>query len=312
MRPQAFNTPLRAVWKVANNLTETFWWPSKTTDFTNKKKTVLLFSPGNPGLASWYIPFLDKIHNNSFPTLEIVAVSHLGHSVGPHNENEPKRIYGLQEQIDHKIACFDQLKKENEHINTQYILMGHSVGSYLCSEVLKHRQHDNEIIQLIALFPALREIALTPNGVNITKLVNRVPHSLISGVAGLTQFISDPIREFITKIITGQKGHCLKITSHDLLNKSVIDNVLFMAQQEMEQIKELDHDFYQTHVDRFIMYYSKVDEWAPLDHYEFMSEKFPKATIYLCAEDIPHAFILEDKHADYMADKVIGWILPLE
>lgn len=48
-----------------------------------------------------------------------------------------------------------------------------------------------------------------------------------------------------------------------------------MAQQEMEQIKELDHDFYQTHVDKFIMYYSRVDEWAPLDHYEFMTEKFP-------------------------------------
>ncbi|CAO3651359.1 unnamed protein product [Cunninghamella echinulata] len=286
MRPQAFNTPLKAVWNTANHLTETFWWPAKTI---NKKKTVILFVPGNPGLA----------------------ISHLGHSHGTHSEKEPQRVYSLQEQIDHKVACFDQLKKENQDIDTQYILMGHSLGAYICSEVLKRRQQDN-IIQSIALFPALREIALTPNGVHISKLVTKVPHSLISGVAGLTTFISAPIREFLTRIITGQQGHCLKVTSHDLLNRSVINNVLFMARQEMEQIKELDHDFYQTHVDKFIMYYSRVDEWAPLDHYEYMTEKFPNANIHLCTENIPHAFILEPKHADYMAKKVVEWLSPSE
>lgn len=70
MRPQAFNTPLKAVWNTANHLTETFWWPAKTI---SKKKTVILFVPGNPGLASWYIPFLEAIHRDSFPTLEIVS-----------------------------------------------------------------------------------------------------------------------------------------------------------------------------------------------------------------------------------------------
>lgn len=54
-------------------------------------------------------------------------VSHLGHSLGTHAEKEPQRIYGLQEQIDHKVACFDQLKKENQGTDTQYILMGHSL-----------------------------------------------------------------------------------------------------------------------------------------------------------------------------------------
>jgi alpha/beta superfamily hydrolase len=75
-------------------------------------------------------------------------------------------LYGLQEQIDHKIACLDLLRSENPS-DTQYILMGHSMGSYVCAEVLKQRQQHN-IIRLIALFPTLREIALTPNGVTLS------------------------------------------------------------------------------------------------------------------------------------------------
>lgn len=59
------------------------------------------------------------------------------------------------------------------------------------------------------------------------------------------------------------------------MHASVVKNVLHMARQEMELIKELDDDFYATHVEKFIMYYSRNDQWAPLDHYEFMTEKFP-------------------------------------
>jgi len=45
--------------------------------------------------------------------------------------------------------------------------MGHSIGSYIAAAVLKKRQNHG-IAKVIALFPTLREIAITPNGVNIT------------------------------------------------------------------------------------------------------------------------------------------------
>lgn len=49
-----------------------------------------------------------------------------------------------------------------------------------------------------------------------------------------------------------------------------------MARFEMEAVKELDHDFYTKHLDKFIMYYSANDKWAPKDHYDYMTEHFPK------------------------------------
>lgn len=54
------------------------------------------------------------------------------------------------------------------------------MGSYVCAEVLKQRQQHN-IIRLIALFPTLREIALTPNGVTLSVSAQ--------GVGGVTLLI---------------------------------------------------------------------------------------------------------------------------
>lgn len=74
-------------------------------------------------------------------------------------------MYTLEDQIQHKLDCIDTLIKENGPA-TNFILVGHSVGSYISAEVLKKRPHHG-ISRVIALFPTLREIAITPNGVNI-------------------------------------------------------------------------------------------------------------------------------------------------
>ncbi|KAI8074911.1 hypothetical protein BC940DRAFT_230494 [Gongronella butleri] len=268
MRAQTFSTPLRTVWNVASHPTESLWWPAKSTQ---QPKTVLFFVCGNPGLVEYYTSFLQAIHQAAKPTLEIV-----GATAG--------RLYGLQEQIDHKIACFDQLRSDNAD-DTEYILMGHSMGSYVCAELLKQRP-EHRITRLIALFPTLREIALTPNGVNISRLLSRVPTSVIAGAAGLTTWLPGPLRQGLTGLVTGQRNGALQVTAHGLLHGSVVQNALHLAKEEMESIGALDHDFYQVHIDKFILYYSRNDQWAPKDHHDYMAEAFPngkkqKSTIFV-------------------------------
>jgi alpha-beta hydrolase superfamily lysophospholipase len=91
-------------------------------------------------------------------------VSHLGHS--SKTGNPTNRLFTLQEQIQHKIDCFDMVYKQCEP-ETKFVLVGHSVGSFICTEVLKARPNQN-IIRLIALFPTLQHIAKTPNGVALS------------------------------------------------------------------------------------------------------------------------------------------------
>lgn len=75
-------------------------------------------------------------------------------------------LYSLEDQIQHKIDCLDTLAEENGQ-GTRFILIGHSIGSYISAEVLKKRPEQG-IIRVIALFPTLRDIGVTPNGIYIT------------------------------------------------------------------------------------------------------------------------------------------------
>ncbi|KAI8576325.1 hypothetical protein K450DRAFT_257222 [Umbelopsis ramanniana AG] len=295
-------TPLKATWNVAGKLTDTSYWPA----FHDGKKVVVLLVPGNPGLVDYYTTFCEEIHDalsHSSLSLDIIAVSHLGHSSKPLNTT--KQLFTLQEQIQHKIECFDIIRKQYGP-ETKIVLIGHSVGSFICTEVLKARPNHN-IVRLIALFPTLQHIAKTPNGVALSPIFPVIPRTIVSWSASLLSWIHPTVRKTIVSYITKQPDPSLSVTSDQLLQRNVVNNALFMAGQEMASIKELDYDFYHAHVKKFIIYFSPKDSWAPQDHYDDMKSRFPNANITLCEENLPHAFVLD--HAKSMAKKVSEWIL---
>ncbi|KAG1169127.1 hypothetical protein G6F71_008639 [Rhizopus microsporus] len=296
--------PLRAVWDVKGYPTETLLWPAKN----NTNKTVLFFIPGNPGLVEYYAPFLDNIYQNlQSPLLEIIGVSHKGHSVNYHADTaRDKTLYSFEDQIQHKIDCLDTLIKENGP-ETKFILIAHSIGSYIAAEMLKKRPNHG-ISRIIALFPALQNIAVTPNGVVISKVINWTPISAVGAAGSLISWLAPPVREFLVKTITRQSGNGLNVTAHQLLHSSVLMNTITMARYEMETVKDLDHDFYQQHLEKFVIYYSENDKWAPKEHYDYMIKHFPKGDIHLCKLSLPHAFCLEPDHVDYMAKLAASWI----
>lgn len=112
-------------------------------------------------------------------------------------------------------------------------------------------------------------------------MVNTIP-PFAFGVAGsLLSYLAPPLRQFLVKTATGQSGDGLQVTAHQLLHSSVLKNVVTMAKYEMELVKGLDHEFFDAHIDKFILYYSENDKWAPKDHYDYMMHHFPKGSYIL-------------------------------
>ena len=107
-------------------------------------------------------------------------------------------------------------------------------------------------------------------------MVNTVPASVFGVLGSLISSLAPPFRQFLVKTATGQSGDGLQVTAHQLMHASVLKNVITMARFEMETVKDLDHDFYAKHLDKFILYYSANDKWAPEDHYDYMKKHFPK------------------------------------
>ena len=87
---------------------------------------------GNPGAADFYIPFLSALHTLTRGQIEIVAVEHAGHSVLEASEMEPPGPMHVVEQIHHKVAFLTKLHAEDRR--RRFILAGHSVGAYICTQ----------------------------------------------------------------------------------------------------------------------------------------------------------------------------------
>ena len=145
---------------------------------------LIYFIPGNPGLVSYYRPFLSNLHsqlskNSSSSSSKSTRFHICGHSYRgfevDQNERNPKSPLGLEEQI---------IYQENllyRHVNTRrgrfestprVILMGHSVGAYVLLELIqRHRkkvekegEEDFDLIGGVLLFPTITHIAQSPLG----------------------------------------------------------------------------------------------------------------------------------------------------
>lgn len=88
-----------------------------------------------------------------------IVVSQVGMSAS----SPPDKEYTFQEQIDHKVFCFDMLQKANP--DARIIIMGHSIGAYLAAEVVKQRP--TAVSRVFGLFPCLYDIGKTPKGIRI-------------------------------------------------------------------------------------------------------------------------------------------------
>lgn len=102
-----------------------------------------------------------------------------------------------------------------------------------------------------------------------------IPRNIISCSTALITWMPPFVRKTLVGAITRQPDPSLSVTADQLLNRTVVNNALYMAGQEMATIQALDYDFYNAHVDKFIIYFSPGDNWAPKNHYDDMKNRFP-------------------------------------
>ena len=153
--------------------------PSKDTD------DFLIFSiPGNPGLISYYEPFLATLQTllSSASSLHSARFYTCGHSLSGFSTSNERldrstQLVGLAGQIKH---VDDLLYREVKRLrkttgrSPKVILMGHSVGAYILLEIVRnHRERiqsvhspeeDFDLIGGILLFPTITDIAQSPSG----------------------------------------------------------------------------------------------------------------------------------------------------
>ena len=169
------------------------------------------------------------------------------------------------------------------------------------------RANVGNIKQGCLLFPTIEHMITSPAGQRLKHLLKSIPTMILVFLTWLVSLLPRSIlagfvRFWLTLTKTANVTDACLSATLDLINPTVIANVLFLANTELQTVLDLDYELIKTLQDRIWFYYGSSDQWVPTDYYQRLLSKVPKAKAELCKREIPHAFVLSD--SDLMAEIV--------
>jgi len=267
------------------------------------ESTVILFIPGNPGLAGFYTEYLSELHSRS-PNIAILAHAHLAHtpkSIDQSVFTNPSSV-GLPAQLKSAIEALDAVKQTLQPKNI--VLVGHSLGGWLCLQVLKARPE--EVSGAFLLFPSLCNMAATPNGRKLSRFF-RSPMPLIAALLS-------PLLRILPNFVYTAIYHNWPIPQlnvlHDLLRSpTAIYACLTLADEEMKTIVGLDEGLMNEQQHKLWLYFAQYDDWVGESREGIIKAFRPdhEAVRVVHGEaDIPHAFCIN--HGKTIAQQSFIWL----
>eukprot|EP01118_Nematostelium_gracile_P020452 TRINITY_DN9920_c0_g1_i1.p1 TRINITY_DN9920_c0_g1~~TRINITY_DN9920_c0_g1_i1.p1 ORF type:complete len:294 (-),score=57.50 TRINITY_DN9920_c0_g1_i1:28-909(-) len=260
---------------------------------------VLLVFPGNPGVIDFYVPFIDSLYQNLNQKYDVIGIGHAGHGLPAKNAD---RIFTLEEQIQHKIHY---IESSFDLSTTKFILLGHSVGSYIALKVTQRRK-DFNVIQVVNLFPTFRHLyeGLTP----VKKLLVQplVTSLACSFVYWTPMWVKNRLMRLSSELV--DEAHYLVVQTN-LIDYYILKNILSMAYIETLEICEIDEEVQSVisdNLSKMYFLYGPKDKYAPKSYWEDLHKSFPGVNAHLADELIPHAFVTS--HPKEVALHINPWI----
>lgn len=281
----------------------------------SRNRILFLVIPGNPGVVGFYRTFTERLYNVFECCHPVWAVSHAGHCVPPYSMDMVQDaqhaaagdVFGIAGQIEHKLAFL----AKQVPIETQLVLVGHSIGCYIILEMMK-RNPLLKVLKAIMLFPTIERMAVSPQGKVMTPLLCQMRYlaylplfllSLLPATlkSSLIKLLFSGIPSLDQSVIEPTVG---------LLSGDCAANALYMGGQEMKKVLERDNMTIRKHLDKLIFYYGASDHWCPVQYYRDIKRDFPSGDLKLCTERLRHAFVLDSSCR--VAEMIAEWIHNLQ
>ncbi|KAI1965973.1 hypothetical protein LOZ58_000874 [Ophidiomyces ophidiicola] len=285
------------------------------------------------------------------------------------SEASTDAVYGLSAQVEHVESNLAKIvrKYQDDHITTasatnaaraekggagssrrprpKVILMCHSVGSYLCMEVIrrwKEREEERvkaagketgaasgdsdeveiDIIGALLMFPTVVDIAKSPSGRKLTTLANipYLDHIASHIVNGLLFIMPSPVLRWVVQYVMGSAPKdAVDTTLAFLKSRTGVRQALHMGAEEMEQIgsdKWSDEIWgvagdVKSQLTKLVFYFGRNDHWvAEQTRDEIIRARASKGDygpkMIVCDDGIKHGFCI--RHNEIMAHKASALI----
>ncbi|KAF4396954.1 hypothetical protein F8388_004922 [Cannabis sativa] len=285
-----------------------------------------LVIPGNPGAVLFYKEFVESLYEWLGGSVSVTAVGHISHTK---KDSERGRLFSLQEQIDHKI---DFIKHELQNKQVPIILVGHSIGAYMCIEMFKRNQEQCVHVadHIFLLETNLFDTSLSIVGVILHRTVSifgfrsTIPETVYhrQDCCRERMCFRSPVVSVVLSSIVASLGFLPSWALRLIVSKSVgkswsstavefhtMRNVLFMAMTEFKKLSETpDWTFMREKHHRIAFLFGIDDHWGPLQMYEEISRQVPDISLSLEREGHTHAFSCTEVGSTWVAQHVANLI----
>ncbi|KAK9887683.1 hypothetical protein WA026_000005 [Henosepilachna vigintioctopunctata] len=260
---------------------------------TNESEEIILIIPANNGSTGFYRAFMKILHSKYHCPVWIIANS--GQDIPP-SGRVPENTLGLKEQVKQKVSFFEKYIPEFSKVH----LIGHSVGCHMVLELLKEPSIEQRVLKAYLLFPLIERLSEGKKGISLKKYKNFQP--ILIFFAWLFFVLPFTISGFLLKMCGIPEKDIPFIIA--TCNPKVLKQVLFVANEEIEQIKERDNEVIKKNINKIRMLYEKNDGWFPNTCFSELKSDFPQLKLEL--SNFKHAFYLQTSME--VADVVSKWM----
>jgi pimeloyl-ACP methyl ester carboxylesterase len=279
-------------------------------------RALVYFICGNPGLIDFYEDFLGIL-------AQLIRVSPVSRAYDVYgrdllgfsdDDHEPFSQQNLPWDLEGQIkGIYDDVAKRAKGGDYEFVvLMGHSVGAYIATEIMHRHMRDGgktpelDLRHAVLLFPTLTHIALSPSGTRMS-LLQRIPFldanfHLLAG-ALVSCFPESAVR-WVVETIMGFSPQAAAVVGRWLKSRDGVWQAVHLGKSELATIREdvweeelwdvmqSSKDDADTAPPKFFLFYGKHDHWvANKLRDEFIdSRKHSSAKIVIDEGGIPHAF----------------------
>lgn len=271
---------------------------------TKDPKFHVLFIPGNPGVISFYVDFLESLYDLLDGTASMTAISHIAQT---EKNWEHGRLFSLQEQTDHKMNFIEH---ELQDVEVPIVLVGHSIGSYISLDIFKRFQE--KVTYCICLYPFLAVNTKSSTQAIIKKMAaSRTLCTCLSSIVAILGLLPAWVSRKLVKNSVGNSWcpSAVEALCSHVLKYHTVQNMLYMAMTEFEKLSEVpDWSFMREKKSQMAFLFGVNDHWGPLDLHEEISNKVPGAVQAVEGGDYTHAFSCTEAGSLWVAQHVSGLI----
>lgn len=295
--------------------------PAAPKQLNSQHDHVIIVIPGNPGVVDFYADYCRELHRKLDEATVVYTVGHAGHSISSQTTSTSgSRIFNLSEQLAHKLSAINFLQKR--HPSAKFTLVGHSIGAWMCIELLKSLE-EAHVKQLLLLFPTVMHIGDTPNGIRLTPLFQplQTPLSIMVSALNMLPFF---VRNKLFSLYLGLSSSSSSLSPlHRMLSPHVVRNCFTMGHHEMQEVNAanmevlsaVQHKVRREGVivlpcdslccEQCVWCFGKPDNWNKEGDDDVIRSMLPTTTVHTF-ENVPHAFVLS--HSAKIASWSAEWI----